>query len=175
MDVEGAGTLSDLTAVSGSRLARLYEEHVGRAVGLATLLTGDRAAAEDIAHDAFLRVAGRFHDLRDPAAFGPYLRTTVVNMCRARVRRLERERSALHRTTPVEAVEPDASADDRDQLWSVIKALPYRQRAALVLRYWEDLSEDQIGQVLRCSPRAVNSLLSRAKATLRNDIGRSEA
>ena len=71
-------------------------------------------------------------------------------------------------------VEPDTSADDRDQLWSMIRRLPYRQRAALVLRYWEDLSEAQIGEVLKCSPRAVNSLLSRAKDELRDGIGRSE-
>jgi RNA polymerase sigma factor (sigma-70 family) len=174
MSVESAGALGDISAMSASRLARLYEEQVGRAVGLATLLTGDRAIAEDIAHDAFLRVAGRFHDLRDPAAFGPYLRTTVVNMCRARGRRLARERTVLHKSTRPEAVQADESAEDRDQLWGLIKRLPYRQRAALVLKYWEDLSEAQIGQILRCSPRAVNALLSRAKTTLRNDIGGNE-
>jgi RNA polymerase sigma factor (sigma-70 family) len=157
-----------------SRLAGLYEEHVGRAVALATLLTGDRFVAEDIAHDAFLRVAGRLRDLRDPRAFGSYLRTTVVNLCHARVRRLERERTLLRHQMDAGVIEPDTSADDRDQLWSVIKGLPYRQRAALVLRYWDDLSELQIGEVLKCSPRAVNALLSRAKGQLRESIGRSE-
>lgn len=175
MDVGSARIAEGVASVPSSRLAALYEEHVGRAVALATLLTGDRPAAEDIAHDAFLRAAGRFRDLRDPRAFGPYIRTTVVNLCRARVRRLERERRFLHRQAEPEAVEPDHSADDRGQLWSAIRRLPYRQRAALVLRYWEDLSEAQIGEVLRCSPRAVNSLLSRALDTLRNGIGRSEA
>ena len=100
MGVEGAETLEGVASMPTSRLAGLYEEHVGRAVALATLLTGDRYIAEDIAHDAFLRVAGRFGELRYPAAFGAYLRTTVVNLCRARVRRLERERTpppASHR------------------------------------------------------------------------------
>jgi RNA polymerase sigma factor (sigma-70 family) len=172
MDVQSA-RIEGATA-SASRLAALYEEHVGRAVALAGLLTGDRAAGEDIAHDAFLRVAGRFGDLRDAGAFGPYLRKTVVNLCHGRARRIEREWRFLPRHADPEAIEPDTSADDRDQLWSVIRRLPYRQRAVLVLRYWEDLSEAQIGDVLRCSPRAVNSLLSRAKATLRDVIGRSE-
>lgn len=175
MGVEGAETLEGVASMPTSRLAGLYEEHVGRAVALATLLTGDRYIAEDIAHDAFLRVAGRFGELRDPAAFGAYLRTTVVNLCRARVRRLERERTLLRRHTEPGVMEPDTSADDRDQVWSSIKGLPYRQRAALVLRYWEDLSEGQIGEILRCSPRAVNALLSRAKEQLRDNIGRSEA
>ena len=174
MRVDGTQALESPASVADSRLAGLYEQHVGRAIGLATLLTGDRHVAEDIAHDAFLRVAGRFAALRDPSAFGPYLRKTVVNLCRARVRALERERRSLGRHAPEEAVEADTSADDRDQLWSLIKRLPYRQRAALVLRYWDDLSEAQIGEVLKCSPRAVNSLLSRAKDALRDDIGRSE-
>ncbi len=159
-------------SVPVGRLAALYEEHVGRAVGLATLLTGDRYVAEDIGHDAFLKVAGRFGDLRDPGAFGAYLRRTVVNMCRARTRRLGRERTALDRQVPHEAVDLDSRAEDRDELWPAIRRLPYRQRAALVLRYWEDLSEAQIAQAMRCSPRAVNALLSRAMATLRGEIRR---
>jgi RNA polymerase sigma-70 factor (sigma-E family) len=172
--VEGAGTLEGVASVPASRLAILYERHVGRAVALATLLTGDRHVAQDIAQDAFLRAAGRFRHLRDPNAFGPYLRTTVVNLCHARARRLERERSFLRRRPERDAVEPDTSAEDRDEVWAAVRRLPYRQRVVVVLRYWDDLSEAQIGEVLRCSPRAVNALLSRARATLRDSIGGSE-
>lgn len=174
MGAEGAGALEGLASLRTSRLADLYEEHVGRAIALATLLTGDRHLAEDIAHDAFLRVAGRFEDLRNPRAFGSYLRTTVVNLCHSRVRRLERERAILRRQPEADVIEPDTSVDDRDQLWSVMKGLPYRQRAVLVLRYWDDLSEGQIAELMKCSPRAVNALLSRAKGSLRNNIERSE-
>jgi RNA polymerase sigma-70 factor (sigma-E family) len=175
MGVEDAGTWGGgIASMPRAHLADLYEEHVGRAVALATLLTGDRYAAEDIAHDAFLRVAGRLRDLRDPTAFGGYLRTTVVNLCRARGRRLTRERSALRREPGADAIEADTSADERDELWSLIGRLPYRQRAAIVLRYWEDLSERQIADALRCSPRAVNALLSRAMGTLRDGIGGTE-
>jgi RNA polymerase sigma factor (sigma-70 family) len=154
------------------RLAALYQEHVGRAVSLAALLTGDRYLAEDIGHDAFLKVAGRFGELRDPRAFGAYLRRTVVNMCRARARRLGRERRALDRQVRGEAADPDRTAEDRDELWPAIQGLPYRQRVAVVLRYWDDLSEAQIAETMRCSPRAVNALLSRAMATLRTHVGR---
>jgi len=141
---------------------------------LEALLTGDVNVAEDIAHDAFLRAAGRFRHLREPEAFGAYLRRTVVNTCRTRARRTRRERMFLERAWRVRRVEPDTSADDRDELMPLIKALPYRQRAALVLRYWDDLSEAQIADILRTSPRAVNALLSRAMASLRSEIGRSE-
>lgn len=174
MAVSEMGVPDDAVPVSASKLVALYEEHVGRAVGLATLLTGDVHSAEDIAHDAFLRAAGRSRHLRDPDAFGSYLRTTVVNMCRARGRWVRRQRNLLDRERGTRTTEPDTTADDRDELWPLIKGLPYRQRAALVLRYWDDLSEAQIADVLRTSPRAVNALLSRAMDTLRSGIGRSE-
>lgn len=164
--------VEETLSVPVGRLAALYEEHVGRAVGLAALLTGDPHLAEDIGHDAFLKVAGRFGDLRDPRAFGAYLRRTVVNMCRARARRQGRERDALDRQVRTGAVDPDRTAEARDELWPAIRRLPYRQRVALVLRYWEDLSEAQIASTMRSSPRAVNALLSRAKATLRTQIWR---
>jgi len=174
MPVDEARALGETVSVGASHLAALYEEHVGRATALATLLTGDEHVAEDIAHDAFLRAAGRFRHLREPEAFGAYLRRTVVNACRARARRTRRERMFLERTWRVRSVEPDTSAEDRDELLPLIKALPYRQRAALVLRYWDDMSEVQIADILRTSPRAVNALLSRAMESLRSEIGRSE-
>lgn len=62
---------------------------------------------------------------------------------------------------------PSSRIEDRDVLWTALGELPERQRAAVVLRYYEDLTEDQVADVLRCSPRAVNSLVSRAMATLR--------
>lgn len=174
MPVGEARALGETVSFAAPYLAALYEEHVGRATALATLLTGDEHVAEDIAHDAFIRAAGRFRHLREPEAFGAYLRRTVVNACRARARRARRERLFLERAWGVRRVEPDTSADDRDELLPLIKALPYRQRAALVLRYWDDLPEAQIADILRTSPRAVNALLSRAMVTLRSGIGRSE-
>jgi RNA polymerase sigma factor (sigma-70 family) len=174
MPLGEARALGETVSVEAPHLAALYEEHVGRAAALATLLTGDASVAEDIAHDAFLRAAGRFRHLREPDAFGAYLCRTVVNACRARARHARRERVFLERAWRVRRVEPDTSADDRDELLPLIKALPYRQRAALVLRYWDDLSEAQIADILRTSPRAVNALLSRAMGTLRSGMGRSD-
>ena len=58
----------------------------------------------------------------------------------------------------------------RHDLWIAIQALPYRQRVAVVLRFYEDLSEAETGAILRCSVRAVNSLVSRAMVTLRAEM-----
>ena len=164
----------DAVSLSASGLAALYEEHVGRAIGLAYLLTGDRYLAEDIAHDAFLRAAGRFKHLREQQAFASYLRKTVLNMCTARSRWAKRQQTLIELERKPVGISPDTTADDRDELWPSIKGLPYRQRAALVLRYWGDMSEDQIAHELHTSRRAVNALLSRAMEALRREVGRNE-
>ena len=66
----------------------------------------------------------------------------------------------------------DPESNGEPELWNAVRSLPPRQRAAVVLRYWDDLSESQIAGALRCSPRAANALLSRAMATLRSEVGR---
>jgi RNA polymerase sigma factor (sigma-70 family) len=151
-------------------LAELYERHVGHAASLARLLTGDAFLAEDLAHDAFLRAAGRFGNLRDPAAFEAYLRRTVVNLCNARLRRLKLERAFLRREGRAKDPSSASSVEDRDEVWGAIQHLPSRQRAAVVLRFYEDLSEREVGDILRCSPRAVNALISRAMNSLRESL-----
>jgi RNA polymerase sigma-70 factor (sigma-E family) len=171
--VETAETVLDEKAAS--RLAMLYERHVPRAVALARLLTDDDHLAEDIAHDAFIRAAGSFAKLRRPEAFDAYLRKAVVNTCRAGWRRARVEREWLRRQTVSESAErPPFDPDERTVLWRAIANLPWRQRAAVVLRYYEDLPHEQIGELLRCSTGAVESLLSRAMSTLRKLIDRED-
>jgi DNA-directed RNA polymerase specialized sigma24 family protein len=84
-------------------IERLYRTHVPAAGRLAYLLTGDVDVAEDIAHEAFVRVAGRAAGLRSPDAFASYLGTTVVNLCRShwRRRRKERNKRETERTSVV--------------------------------------------------------------------------
>ena len=69
---------------------------------------------------------------------------------------------------------PPSRAEDQDVLWRALRELPHRQRAAVVLRYYEDQSEEQVADTMRCSPRAVNALVSRAMATLRARIHNEE-
>jgi RNA polymerase sigma-70 factor (sigma-E family) len=152
-----------------SRLAESYARHVPSATGLAYLLTGDRADAEDLVHEAFIRTVGRFHHIRVPDAFGAYLRRTIVNLHTSRLRRLRLQRRYLEHEGPSPSTEgPDVA--EREDLWTAIRRLPPRQRAVIVLRYYEDLSERAIAEMLRCSPAAVKSLSARAMATLRSDL-----
>lgn len=158
-----------------SRLEDLYVRNAPGALRLAYFLTGNRELAEDLVQEAFVRVAGRFRHLRVPDAFDAYLRRTIVNLSTSQLRRkkLERAYVARHGAQSAIASEPDDPAA-RDQLWRALQALPERQRAAIVLRFYEDLSEQQSAQILRCSPGALNQLVARGVASLREQIGDDE-
>ena len=148
------------------RLASLYEREAAAAIRLAYVLTGDRHAAEDIAHDAFARVGRRLFGLHDPQPSRAYLYRTVVNVCRGRGRRLRIERRVvqkLDRNEPHE--DPDVAA--QEEMWTALLRLPLRQRTALFLRYYEDLSEAQAADVLQCSLSAMKSLVNRGLKELR--------
>jgi len=156
-----------LLGVSGSDsewpagLLGLYATHWVAMVRLARLLTAADAASEEIVQDAFLRVRAKWATIDTPPA---YLRATVVNGCRNHQRRrlLERRQPA-----PQQVV-----TDAPDEMRTAIAALPARQRAALVLRYYEDLPEAEIAGLMRCSVAAVKSLLHRAVGDLRKVIER---
>lgn len=158
---------------SSGELADLYVRHVPAANRLAFLLTGDRAHSEDLVHDAFVRCVGRFGHLRAHEAFEAYLRRTIVNLHTSRLRRLRVEREWLSKEAggmdrAAVAALPDVAG--REDMWRRLLRLPPRQRAVLVLRYYEDLSEREAADTLRCSVAAVKSLTARATAALREGI-----
>ena len=157
-----------MTEAEGGRLAELYARHAAEAIRLAYMLTGDRLLAEDLVQDAFVKLAGRLVHLRDAGAFDSYLRRTVVNSANSYFRRKRIERAYLKRA----AAEPPRSADlpdtdRRDQLWNGLQRLPARQRTAIVLRIYEDLSEQRVAEVLGCRPGTVRSLVSRGLSQMR--------
>jgi RNA polymerase sigma factor (sigma-70 family) len=132
---------------------------------MCALIVGDRATAEDIVQDVFVGGAVRIGTLEPDAAMW-YLRRSVANACRNRSRHQGVERRVHPRLVEIA---PGASTvtEDRDEMWSAITRLPFRQRACLVLRYYEDLSERDAAAVLGCSVGTVKSQTSRALRTLR--------
>lgn len=165
------GTMVGERAERAGRLEELYERHAPGAVRLAFLLTSDRELARDLAQDAFVKVAGRFRSLRYPDAFEAYLRRTVVNLCSSHFRRLRLERAYLQAeaTAPSPVTEaPDLGA--RDELQRALHQLPLRQRTAIVLRYYEDLPEEEVADLMRCSVPAARSLVARGIETLRSIV-----
>jgi RNA polymerase sigma-70 factor (sigma-E family) len=163
---------TQIEASTGSRIGELYLQHSPGGLRLAYLLSGDRELAEDLMQEAFARLIARLRHLRDPEAFDAYLRRTIVNLATSHFRRRAVERAYLTREGPwsVEAAsDPDLAM--HESMRRTLLSLPERQRAALVLRFYEDLFEQQIAEILRCRPGTVRSLVSRGMAAMRIRLG----
>lgn len=152
-------------------LAELYLRHVDEARRLAYLLTGDHMLAEDLAQDAFVKVLGRFHDLRSRDAFWWYLRRTIVNLSNSHFRRRRVERAWLERQRPEAASPLPPSIEERDRVITALMTLRPEQRAAVVLRYYEDLSEADTAEALGRPVGTVKSMVSRGMDRLREELG----
>jgi RNA polymerase sigma factor (sigma-70 family) len=142
-------------------LAALYEREWSSLVRIALLLTNSRPLAEEIAQDAFVRLQTTSTTVLNPPA---YLRTVVVNACRD----VHRHQGVVQRT-PLPRPEPARA--EFDELFDALAQLPWRQQAALTLRFHVDLPETEIAAILRCRPSTVRSITRRALATLRKDLG----
>jgi RNA polymerase sigma-70 factor (sigma-E family) len=155
------GRRDDFTAFVSAEGTRLLRT--------AFFLTGDLAAAEDLLQDVLERTYVAWPRVEDPHA---YVRTALsrraINRWRLRAHRGEVALAAEHDT-----VTPDATAGlaDRDAVASALKALPARQRATVVLRYFEELTERETAEALGCSVGTVKSQTSKAIATLRRTMG----
>ena len=153
------------------RLEALYVRHAPDGIRLAFLLTGDMALAEDLVQEAFLRFVGRLGYLRCPDAFVPYLRRTLVNLSRSHFRRRKVERAYVQ-NTGVMTERPVAPENELDEdVHEALLRLPERQRAAMILRFYEDLTDGQTAEIMRCRPGTVRSLVSRGMKTLRSELG----
>ena len=154
-----------------------YEEYVGaRWTALyrtAYLLTGHHADAEDLAQAALVKAYLAWSKVSAASSPDAYVRRILTNvfLSSRRPLRVSRER-LVDRLPDVDA--PAAHHDDRLVLWPHVAALPPRQRAVVVLRYYEDLSEQQIADALGCSPGTVKSTASDALRALRTRVAPTE-
>jgi RNA polymerase sigma factor (sigma-70 family) len=150
-------------APDGETFADFYRREYDTSVRLAWLLTGSRAAAEDVVQDAMTGVYRSFARVQSP---GAYLRRAVVNRAKSRRRDDQRQQDRLAFQEPV--TRPVDLADR--ELLELIGQLPYRQRVVIVARYWGGWSETEIARVLGCRPGTVKSLASRALNRLRAEV-----
>ncbi|MEN3610165.1 SigE family RNA polymerase sigma factor [Plantactinospora sp. ZYX-F-223] len=139
----------------------------------AVMLTGDPHLAQDLVQETMVRVQLNWRRVARADAPERYVRRMLTNQY-LDWQRGSWVRRVLLRAEPDEAVavRPDhaESTVDRDQVWSWLSRLPRRQRAALVLRYYEDLPDAEIAEVLGCAVGTVRSAISRALATLRAEF-----
>ncbi len=141
-----------------------YRRSWTRTVQLAALLVQDASVAEELAQDAFIQVMSRWDTLREPAA---YLHQCVVNASRV----YHRHAGVVRQKLRVMAI-PETTEHDFDELAEAVSALPFRQRAVVLLRYHCDLTEQQIAEVLKCRPGTVKSLAARALSALHQELSR---
>ncbi len=141
----------------------VYRRHRVATVRLARLLTGSTAAAEDLAHEAFIRLYRRAEPIQQPASF---LRVVTVNVCRDWHRSQRRERLRIVRHGP----EADHLSPAARELDASLARLPYQERAVIILRYWLDLSEADIATTLGCRPGTVKSRHARALHKLNKEL-----
>jgi RNA polymerase sigma-70 factor, ECF subfamily len=157
-------------AVDETEFSEFFASQYGRLCWLGLLLTGSRAEAEELAQEALVRTWWRWKLVRRPDDPGRYARQVLVNRRRSLLRRAAVEARSLARTRPEELVAP--AGDERAMvLWEAVQALPARQRAVLVLRFHEDLTEAEVGRLLGLPLGTVKSLGHRALARLRERLG----
>ena len=146
-----------------------FEAHYVSLLRLGTALVGHRDVAEDLVQEAFVKAAPKLERL-NPEETGPYLRRVVVNLSRDRFRRLAVE-IRHHRKEARNEPDRSHSTEDRQMLWRSILRLPIRQRACVVLRFYEGMSEAEVAEVLECAVGTVKSQTSRAITKLRKELG----
>ena len=168
-----SGAMSEPRARTSSMEA-LYAANAQRAGRLAYFLVGDRELAQDLVQEAFLKVFARWGNLREPRSFAAYLNRTIVNLANKTHRRRGVERRYLEKQQGLETVAPERDYETADELWQQLQLLPKRQRTAVVLRYYEDLTDHQAAEAMGCSETAVASLVQRALGTLRKNAPTAE-
>ena len=155
MDKSYEAEFAELVAAKGAALRRT-----------AYLMCGDWHLAEDLVQGVFVKIHLHWHRIRRQDTFDAYLRTTLFRTF------LDSRRLKWRRETPAEYL-PEVEApgtgpsDDRDVLVAALRRIPPRQRAVLVLRYWEDLSVEETAGLLGCAAGTVKSQTAKGLAALR--------
>jgi RNA polymerase sigma-70 factor (ECF subfamily) len=147
----------------------LVERHQERAWRIACHYVGDRAEAEDLAQEAFLRILSASGRYKPSARFTTYLYRVVANLCldHRRKRRPSLPGDLPHAQSTAGAPDERLRAEERDRaIEAALDLLPDRQRMAAVLRYYEGLSLDEIAEAMDATYKAVERLLARARASL---------
>ena len=167
-------TVAPLEWDADRAVTAIYSEHYRSLVRLAAFLVRDNATAEEVVQDSFVAMHGAWRRLRDTDKALSYLRQSVVN----RSRSVLRHRVVVDKNTPkpppdMPSAEHGAIIQlERSAVVSALRGLPERQREALVLRYYGDLSEAQIASVMGISRGAVKSHTARAMSALRTVLER---
>ncbi len=160
--------LADDPATVATTFDQVYRERRAPLVRLATLILGSQAIAEEVVQEACVRLYDRFDTIDNPAGF---LRTATVRLCATALTRHKMEHERLMRLS-VTPPTPPADTGDDDAMRAAIAHLDADRRMVVVLRYYEDLTYDEIAAALDCPVGTVRSRLHRALDDLRKEVER---
>ncbi|MEU7741178.1 SigE family RNA polymerase sigma factor [Nonomuraea sp. NPDC049158] len=154
-------------------VAAVFAEHHVGLVRLALVMVGDQATAEDVVQEAFARTHAGRGRLRDPDKALAYVRSAVFNGCRSVMRRRATVfRRAVPYEPPVWSAESAALvSEERREVLRALRGLPGRQREALTLRYYLDLSDQEIAETMGISGSTARSTIARGLAALGRALG----
>jgi RNA polymerase sigma-70 factor (sigma-E family) len=158
-------------AVTAERaVTQLYEAHALGMIRLAHIMLGDRQSAEDVVQEAFCGLYRRWSHLSDQGSAVHYVRSAVLNRCRSLLRRRATAQALRGAAGRLETVRSAESAmltrEERDEIMRSVRRLPRRQREALVLRFYLDLSAEETATAMGISASSVRSATHRALASL---------
>lgn len=153
--------LSEDDSASEGGFAAFYRRELDGQVRRASMLLGSDEAGNDVVHDAFTRMFERWDRIDDP---GPYLNRAVLNACRDIGRRRVVAADADLRIRASATPEPD------DVMFDVLDHLPFNQRAAVILRFYGRMTENEIAEALACRPGSVGPWIRKALDTMRKEL-----
>ena len=165
----GPGGLPVTTAEAA--VTALYQAHALGMIRLAHIMLGDRAGAEDVVQEAFCGLYRRWSALADSGSALAYVRSSVLNGCRSVLRGQSRARDQAdgRQAAPPPGISAEAAAitiEERQQVLRALRRLPARQREALVLRFYLDLSAEESAATMGIGPGSVRSAIHRGLESL---------
>jgi RNA polymerase sigma factor (sigma-70 family) len=159
--------------------SELVRRHLPRMVGLARRMLGDASEADDVAQEVFLRVWKHAAAWKPgQAKFETWMHRVAMNLCLDKLRRAGRQGGEVSPETPDVRASATRALDDRqrrDRVREALQKLPERQRAALVLCYYQERTNIEAAEILGVSVDALESLLSRARRTLKSALSAERA
>ena len=157
--------------VRDDQVAALFDEHYDGLCRLAYVILGDVHLAEEIVMEALLKTFTGWGRIRDRSQAPAYLKRSVINLCRSKIRRKTIEARVNAQSAYMEQIKPPEWDPQRHEtareVWDAVRTLPPRQRACIVLHYEQGLPDSEIAQILDCSSGTVRAQLSRARDKLR--------
>lgn len=175
MSADAALTTTSESVDADALIARMFTQEGSSLVRLARIFCDDRNAAEDLVQEAFIRLHRSADSIRDPERAPAFLRSIVINLARDHNRRglmsFRHRNAADPPPTPAEPADHAIAGDETLAVLDALRLLPERQRASLVLHYYEELSIGEVAETLHISKNSVKTHCRRGLAALESRLG----